>query len=70
MILMYKIAQQALIKQQALKQRYKPHLGLILLITFLFGMPTFCWVMRLNAALNQTNNIAGLENYSEIGDVF
>jgi hypothetical protein len=67
---MDKITQTPLIKRSLLNQTEKPHLGLILLIVFLFGMPTLCWVRNLNAALNQTSSLASLGDYSETGEMF
>ncbi|BAY47246.1 hypothetical protein SAMD00079811_48630 [Scytonema sp. HK-05] len=70
MILLRKIAPRAVITQRADKQLYKPHLGLIILMTLVFGIPTFSWAMQLNAALNQPNHLADLENYSATGEMF
>lgn len=70
MILLRRIIPQAVITQRADEQVHKPHLGLIILITFLFGIPTISWAMQLNAALNQPNHLADLENYSATSDMF
>lgn len=70
MIRLRKIVPQAVITQRAEEQLHKPHLGLIILITFMFGIPTISWAMQLNAALNQPNHLADLENYSATGEMF
>ncbi|BAZ23839.1 hypothetical protein NIES4073_47290 [Kalymmatonema gypsitolerans NIES-4073] len=70
MILLRKIVPQAVITQRAEEQLHKPHLSLIILITFMFGIPTISWAMQLNAALNQPNHVADLENYSATGEMF
>ncbi|MEI2579029.1 hypothetical protein [Scytonema sp. PRP1] len=70
MILLRKIVPQAVITQRAEEQLHKPHLDLIILITFMFGIPTISWAIQLNAALNQPNHLADLENYSATGEMF
>lgn len=68
---MRKIVQQELITKQTNQRLIKPHLGLILLLAFLFGMPTISWAMQMNAALNKhANKIVILENYTETGEMF
>ncbi len=70
MILIDTIIHQALRIQHSEEQQRKPHLGLILLVAYLFGMPTICWIIQVKAALQQPDNSAVLENYTETGEVF
>lgn len=56
--------------QQSNEELYQPQWGLILFIALVFGVPTVCCAIQMNAALNQPNNQASLEKYSIQEEMF